>query len=536
VALAADRGGDVVELALRMVLTMMNLAPAAGITVAEKASDPTIAVEPADRAMSALALGLAELMGSRPVAALLHFAEALRLGDASGTPAAAIPAAVQLAVTSSYAEPRASLAMFEEAIARAGAGGEPVWHALGVGNQALVRGIYLGDLAAAEEGFARAAAIAADGVVGSVVPPWLAGWRAVAAVNAGDLARARTLAGEGEAWLREVSSWGPNLDAVVRTSVMGIVVFYGAALVQVWSGAPVPEAHRLAELAVQAEAEGLAVAVMAFRYVTGLLALRDGHPLVAVTELTSAYDAGASIGFTSFMGLMAGSAGLAAAAAADRDGAVRWAEVTESLADAQGMIEPAGLALLLRADIELLDGTNAVAAHEAAQRAVAHTHRHGYRLQLVGALERLARAEFALGDAVAAARLLGATTRARHDLGIEFRFGTDDPADVVRPALGAAASDDAAATGAALDLDATVELVQRTRGTRKRPAVGWASLTPTERQVVDLVVGGLSNPQVAQRLLMSRETVKTHLTHVFGKLGIANRTELATFVAVRDRS
>ena len=39
---------------------------------------------------------------------------------------------------------------------------------------------------------------------------------------------------------------------------------------------------------------------------------------------------------------------------------------------------------------------------------------------------------------------------------------------------------------------------------------------------------GLSNPEVGRRLFMSRGTVKTHLSHVYAKLGVANRTELAT--------
>jgi DNA-binding NarL/FixJ family response regulator len=38
---------------------------------------------------------------------------------------------------------------------------------------------------------------------------------------------------------------------------------------------------------------------------------------------------------------------------------------------------------------------------------------------------------------------------------------------------------------------------------------------------------GLTNPQIAERLLMSRDTVKTHLSHIYTKLGVANRTELA---------
>jgi DNA-binding CsgD family transcriptional regulator len=67
-----------------------------------------------------------------------------------------------------------------------------------------------------------------------------------------------------------------------------------------------------------------------------------------------------------------------------------------------------------------------------------------------------------------------------------------------------------------------------------RAASGWASLTPAEREVVTLVVAGLTNPEIGARLFMSRATVKTHLAHVFAKLGVANRTELATLAAGRS--
>jgi DNA-binding NarL/FixJ family response regulator len=45
--------------------------------------------------------------------------------------------------------------------------------------------------------------------------------------------------------------------------------------------------------------------------------------------------------------------------------------------------------------------------------------------------------------------------------------------------------------------------------------------------VVRLVVEGLSNPEIGARLYMSRGTVKAHLSRVYAKLGVANRTELA---------
>jgi DNA-binding CsgD family transcriptional regulator len=68
------------------------------------------------------------------------------------------------------------------------------------------------------------------------------------------------------------------------------------------------------------------------------------------------------------------------------------------------------------------------------------------------------------------------------------------------------------------------------RGTRKRPLVGWPSLTPTEHAVVDLVADGLSNPQIGERLYISRRTVQTHITHVFAKLDISARAQLAVEV------
>jgi DNA-binding NarL/FixJ family response regulator len=44
---------------------------------------------------------------------------------------------------------------------------------------------------------------------------------------------------------------------------------------------------------------------------------------------------------------------------------------------------------------------------------------------------------------------------------------------------------------------------------------------PTESAVVELLAQGLTNPQIAERLFISRATVKTHLIHVFSQLGSA---------------
>jgi DNA-binding CsgD family transcriptional regulator len=60
-----------------------------------------------------------------------------------------------------------------------------------------------------------------------------------------------------------------------------------------------------------------------------------------------------------------------------------------------------------------------------------------------------------------------------------------------------------------------------------RPKVGWDALTRGERAVVELVADGLSNPEVAERLYLSRHTVKRHLANAMLKLGLSSRFDLA---------
>jgi DNA-binding CsgD family transcriptional regulator len=73
----------------------------------------------------------------------------------------------------------------------------------------------------------------------------------------------------------------------------------------------------------------------------------------------------------------------------------------------------------------------------------------------------------------------------------------------------------------------------RLAGARPRRAAlsGPRSLTPAERRVAELAAGGVPNREIAQRLFVSLRTVETHLTHVYGKLDIASRDELAAALA-----
>ena len=97
----------------------------------------------------------------------------------------------------------------------------------------------------------------------------------------------------------------------------------------------------------------------------------------------------------------------------------------------------------------------------------------------------------------------------------------------VRDALGEKDFDSAWAEGAALSTEEAIAYAQRGRGQRKRPATGWASLTPAEHDVVQLVSEGLGNKDIATRLFISPRTVQTHLTHVYTKLGLTTRVQLA---------
>jgi DNA-binding NarL/FixJ family response regulator len=70
-------------------------------------------------------------------------------------------------------------------------------------------------------------------------------------------------------------------------------------------------------------------------------------------------------------------------------------------------------------------------------------------------------------------------------------------------------------------------------GERKRPKTGWAALTDTEQTVAALLAEGLSNPDIAGQMFISRRTVQFHVSNILAKLGLSSRVELAALVARR---
>jgi DNA-binding CsgD family transcriptional regulator len=183
-------------------------------------------------------------------------------------------------------------------------------------------------------------------------------------------------------------------------------------------------------------------------------------------------------------------------------------------------------------------------------RAALAAHDRGRAEQVVLAAEQLS---------VDNAAFAAPAVAARHARGL-----LDEDADAVReagesctyPWLRAAAAEDAGVLARASDAGAAREQLEvamtaytrmgadrdaarlrsrlREHGVRRRhwqqvarPVEGWESLTDTERRVAEIVAEGRTNRQTAEQLFLSRHTVDFHLRHVFRKLGIGSRAELA---------
>ena len=151
------------------------------------------------------------------------------------------------------------------------------------------------------------------------------------------------------------------------------------------------------------------------------------------------------------------------------------------------------------------------------------------------ALESLGGMLVTTGQPVEGTRLLAAAATARDHTGQgrlpaeDQRFACD--VEAARTALPADEWRNSWDEGSALTYQEAITYARRTRGQRQRPTIGWASLTPTELQVVELAAQGLTNPEIGKRLLMGRGTVKTHLSHIFAKLDVRTRAQLASLAS-----
>jgi len=217
----------------------------------------------------------------------------------------------------------------------------------------------------------------------------------------------------------------------------------------------------------------------------------------------------------------------AALAGGDLIAARRWAE--DAVATATGWALLAG-ALSTRARVAIAQGEPEQAERDAhdALASVPEGFPYGGTSDT---LECLATLAGDVGNSREAARLFGAAAAIRQRMGaVRFKVwdaGYEASVAALRNAMGQADFESAWAEGASMSTEEAIAYAQRGRGERKRPASGWGSLTPAELDVVRLVSEGLGNNDIATRLFVSPRTVQSHLTHVYGKLGLTSRVQLA---------
>jgi DNA-binding CsgD family transcriptional regulator len=193
---------------------------------------------------------------------------------------------------------------------------------------------------------------------------------------------------------------------------------------------------------------------------------------------------------------------------------------------------------MIRAQVEITHGEPERAERDAHDALALAANVHAY-LEVPDTLECLADLAKDTGNHHKAARLFGAAEAIRQCTGaVRFKIydaGYEASVTALREAMGEQNFESAWAEGAALSTEEAVAYAQRRRGERKRPTSGWASLTPTERDVVRLVSQGLGNNDIATRLFVSPRTVQSHLTHVYAKLGLTSRVQVAQEAATPDR-
>jgi DNA-binding CsgD family transcriptional regulator len=393
------------------------------------------------------------------------------------------------------------------------------------------------------------------GLARALGDPWrlsqILGFQVVAALTAGDLIAARAAAEEGRDLADAI---GDGFHSRLCRVYLGVA--------QVFQGDLAGAVAQLAAVAVEAEAahdEIWRADSLAFR---GIALAYQGDTAAARAAADAAVEAAAELG-----GMEAGVAYAALAYAALAAGDAATAQDATEAAWPHVSVLPAMAAghRTLKAEAAL-GGGDLVAARRCADDAVSTA--TGW--WLIEALTARARVAIAAGepdqaerdahDALAraaeleaylyipdileclgtlggeagshreAARLFGAAHGIRQGIGaVRFKvWDADFEASLValRDALGKNDFDSAWAEGAALSTDEAIAYAQRGRGQRKRPTSGWASLTPTERDVVRLVSEGLGNNDIATRLFVSPRTVQTHLTHVYTKLGLSSRVQL----------
>jgi len=189
------------------------------------------------------------------------------------------------------------------------------------------------------------------------------------------------------------------------------------------------------------------------------------------------------------------------------------------------------------------DFESAIELHREAVRLGYQMHDHS---GIALSLETLAWCAASARRFTEAARLLGAAQMAWRLCGAGRTLPSTQAvsrarcADPAREALGQAAFEREFAAGEALDLDGVVALALGERepetGAAPTGAEPAPRLTRRESEVAALVAEGLSNKQIAARLVISQRTAEAHVEHILTKLGFTSRSQVAAWFATTQRA
>lgn len=140
----------------------------------------------------------------------------------------------------------------------------------------------------------------------------------------------------------------------------------------------------------------------------------------------------------------------------------------------------------------------------------------------------------AQGEGRRAAVLFGGTDIVWRSLGSRMMRGRRSGYEArARAQIGDETFDDAYRHGSGMTVDETVAFALRREATEREPAPAESPLTPREQEVAILVAEGMSNKEIAAKLVISQRTAEGHVEKILGKLGFKTRAQIATWVAAQ---
>lgn len=503
------------------------------LTIAEEGSDPGIPHAKLLMARAHLCMWSGDLLQSA-----IDATEGLALAEEIVEPALALRARAYLAQVVVWVDPDEGIRLHHRALDDARSQGDLVVEILaltGIGgaHAGIASELSLGRQPL-DEAVERAEALG-----NPLLQAWADSQQAVACAFSGDLDAAEAWASAGERRLRTVgAAIGARELRLTQGNVVGGVITFAQAYARSQRADGSSWLLSLPEMAARAAAAGYLLTPSLLEVSYAVTMAHRGDYAAAEQALERCRETAERSGAeATVVNAAAYWCDLALAAGHLEEAKRRLATVEHRALAIRSMHARVRLGLR-RAAIALIEGEIDAAEREA-HDALSICVREGIAWETFHALEVLAQVATITDSPAEAARIAGTVgaIRARHDINVRLAWHAerfDHAVIVARESLGDEVFEQCYAEGSALSTAEAAAYVQRARGERKRPSFGWDGLTPTEREVVGHVAEGRTNPQIAEAMFISRETVKTHLSHIFAKLDVSSRSELAAAAVRRE--